>query len=122
MLTRLPFLACLAIAQAVCAQGVHFPSIGGADFTLPVTSIRQARVASTLLQQYDFSCGSAAIATLQGVAEATSTVAQEAQADLKTLAQQASATPAPTPAPAPAPAPEPAPAPAPAPQPAPPAQ
>lgn len=64
MLTSLPFLACLAIAQAACAQGVHFPSIGGADFTLPVTSIRQARVASTLLQQYDFSCGSAAIATL----------------------------------------------------------
>ncbi|MDG5974498.1 hypothetical protein H010_04497 [Hydrogenophaga taeniospiralis CCUG 15921] len=75
--------------------------------------------------QTAFSQGTAAITTLQGVAEATSTVAQEAQADLKSLAQQASATPAPTPAPAPTPsptpAPEPAPAPAPAPTPAPPA-
>jgi len=64
MSTRLLFFAGLALAQAACAQGAHFPSIGGADLTLPVTSIRQARVASTLLQQYDFSCGSAAIATL----------------------------------------------------------
>lgn len=64
MSTRLPFFVMLALAQAACAQGVQFPSIGGADLTLPVTSIRQARVASTLLQQYDFSCGSAAIATL----------------------------------------------------------
>ena len=39
----------------------------GGDVALPVTSIRQARLArlaGTLLQQYDYSCGSAAIATL----------------------------------------------------------
>lgn len=35
-----------------------------ADYDLPVASWRQARWASTLLQQYDFSCGSAAVATL----------------------------------------------------------
>ena len=45
---------------------------------LPVTSIRQTRMAGTLLQQYDFSCGSAAVATLltyhYGVAVSESTV------------------------------------------------
>jgi predicted double-glycine peptidase len=34
------------------------------DFAVPVTSWRQTRLAGTLLQQYDFSCGSAAVATL----------------------------------------------------------
>jgi predicted double-glycine peptidase len=34
------------------------------DFTVPVLSWRQARLSGTLLQQYDFSCGSAAVATL----------------------------------------------------------
>ncbi|MES2947639.1 MAG: RebB family R body protein [Pseudomonadota bacterium] len=48
-----------------------------------------------------FSQGTAAIAALQ--AEATSTVAQEAQAGLKDLAQQAAATPTPTPTPPPSP-------------------
>nr|WP_245660836.1 C39 family peptidase [Polaromonas jejuensis] len=42
----------------------YFPSMGGGDVSIPVTSIRQARLAGTLLQQYDFSCGSAAVATL----------------------------------------------------------
>lgn len=56
-----------------------------------------------------FQQGTAAITALQGVAQATNTVAQEAQADLKSLAQQASATPTPAPTPAPAPAPQPAP-------------
>lgn len=46
---------------------------------------------SEAVVQTAFSQGTQAIATLQGVAEATNTVAQEAQADLKTLAQQASA-------------------------------
>lgn len=41
--------------------------MGGGDVVMPVISIRQAGLAGlagTLLQQYDFSCGSAAIATL----------------------------------------------------------
>jgi predicted double-glycine peptidase len=46
------------------AQTAYLPSIGMGDVTLPLTSLRQARLASTLIQQYDFSCGSAAIATL----------------------------------------------------------
>ncbi|WP_332744746.1 C39 family peptidase [Hydrogenophaga sp.] len=54
----------LSAATSVCAQTAHFPSTGAGDVTMPVTSIRQARLAGTLMQQYDFSCGSAAIATL----------------------------------------------------------
>jgi uncharacterized protein len=64
---RLPlFLALSAalLATAAGAQQALLPAMGGGDVVMPVTSMRQARLASTLLQQYDFSCGSAAIATL----------------------------------------------------------
>ena len=64
-----PLFGILAVATAmvattVQAQQAFLPSMGGGDVVMPVTSIRQARLAGTLLQQYDFSCGSAAIATL----------------------------------------------------------
>lgn len=39
-------------------------ALGNANLTLRVTSLREARFASTVRQQYDFSCGSAALATL----------------------------------------------------------
>lgn len=58
------FLALLCTATAVGAQTANIPATGAGDVNLPLTSIRQARLAGTLLQQYDFSCGSAAIATL----------------------------------------------------------
>jgi predicted double-glycine peptidase len=52
----------------LCALG---PSVQAADLTLgdgrydvPVRSMKALRFASTLRQQYDFSCGSAALATL----------------------------------------------------------
>ena len=63
---RLPLLsiALLGAATAASAQSAYFPSTGAGDVTLPVTSIKQARLAGTLLQKFDFSCGSAAIATL----------------------------------------------------------
>ena len=64
---RLPgFLAVLmaVVSTSAVAQKAFLPSMGGGDVTMPITSIRQARLAGTLLQQYDFSCGSAAIATL----------------------------------------------------------
>jgi len=67
-----------AVAAACPAQQAYLPSMGGGDVVMPITSIRQARVAGTLLQQYDFSCGSAAVATLltyhYGVAMSESTV------------------------------------------------
>ena len=58
-----------ALVAGVChaqvpASRIELPSMGGGDYSMPVTSIKQARQASTRLQQYDFSCGSAAIATL----------------------------------------------------------
>ncbi len=56
--------ALLTGAGTAPAQLAHLPSMGTGDVVIPVTSMRQARLASTLLQQYDFSCGSAAIATL----------------------------------------------------------
>lgn len=58
------FPVLLCAATAVCAQTAHIPATGAGDVNLPMISMRQARLAGTLLQQYDFSCGSAAIATL----------------------------------------------------------
>lgn len=58
------FLALLGGVEGATAQLARFPSMGSGDFSLPVTSIREGRWTSTLLQKYDFSCGSAALATL----------------------------------------------------------
>ncbi|MDE2093497.1 MAG: C39 family peptidase [Burkholderiales bacterium] len=57
------FLSCLA-APDVEAATLELPfQIGGA-YNVPVKSIREERFASTVHQQYDFSCGSAALSTL----------------------------------------------------------
>ncbi len=54
-----------ATAASAPAQQAYFPGIaGGGDVTLPITNLRQARFKTTMLQKYDFSCGSAAVATL----------------------------------------------------------
>jgi predicted double-glycine peptidase len=53
-----------SMASTAGAHQAYLPSLGGGGVIMPVTSIRQARLAGTLLQQYDFSCGSAALATL----------------------------------------------------------
>lgn len=57
-------LSAAMLATAAEAQKALLPSMGGGDVVMPITSMRQARLAGTLLQQYDFSCGSAAVATL----------------------------------------------------------
>jgi predicted double-glycine peptidase len=57
-------IALLAVVAPATAERVYLPSMGSGDVTMPVTSMRQARVARTMLQQFDFSCGSAALATL----------------------------------------------------------
>ena len=36
----------------------------GGGYSVPVTSLKEARFRATVRQQYDFSCGSAAVATL----------------------------------------------------------
>ncbi len=46
------------------AGALELPMVQGARLQLPATSLKQIRYRSTLRQQYDFSCGSAALATL----------------------------------------------------------
>lgn len=46
------------------ADRLQLPSVGGHAYSVPITSMRAARFGATLRQQYDFSCGSAALATL----------------------------------------------------------
>jgi predicted double-glycine peptidase len=56
-----PLLALLALRDAGC---IELPVPGGARMNLRVASIKEMRFQSTLRQKYDFSCGSAALATL----------------------------------------------------------
>ncbi|WP_295998022.1 C39 family peptidase [Rugamonas sp.] len=53
-----------ALAVAVPARAIDLAGIAGGNFQLPLTSMKAARFQSTVHQQYDFSCGSAAVATL----------------------------------------------------------
>ena len=56
-----------AALLALClrdAAALELPMIQGARLQLPATSLKEIRFRSTLRQQYDFSCGSAALATL----------------------------------------------------------
>lgn len=66
-MNRLAVLTAVAAslaASAVEAGSLELPfQIGGA-YNVPVKSIRESRFAATIRQQYDFSCGSAALSTL----------------------------------------------------------
>jgi uncharacterized protein len=55
----------MGLASPLAGAGtIELPyQIGGA-YSVPAKSIREARFATTIRQQYDFSCGSAALATL----------------------------------------------------------
>lgn len=58
---------CLAmglIHGGAIAGTLELAGMGVGAYALPVTSIKEARFKATLRQQYDFSCGSAALATL----------------------------------------------------------
>jgi predicted double-glycine peptidase len=59
-----PLCAAILLAGSWPAHASELPGLGGVDYSLRVTSIKQARQNATLMQQYDFSCGSAALATL----------------------------------------------------------
>jgi len=70
-LFSLRVLGSAVLVTAVCtvpmlgnAQQNLIGSFGGGDVSLPLSSIRETRLSGTLLQKYDFSCGSAAVATL----------------------------------------------------------
>src|SRR5580692_10874424 len=63
-------ILCLALVMLVVVPVVHADPIditdpsGGNDIHMHVTSLKEARFKGTVRQQYDFSCGSAAVATL----------------------------------------------------------
>jgi predicted double-glycine peptidase len=59
-------LVVMACALAPVAQAGHIdvPGAQGTTYSLRVTSLKEARFRQTVRQQYDFSCGSAAVATL----------------------------------------------------------
>lgn len=60
----LPTAIFLLLAGSAQAGVLTMPGIGGGQYSVPVTSLREARFKATTHQQYDFSCGSAAVATL----------------------------------------------------------
>lgn len=57
------FLA-IAVTSIAHAGTVDLPVQVGGGFSVPVTSLKEARFRSTVRQQFDFSCGSAALSTL----------------------------------------------------------
>ena len=61
---RALILAGLLLAAAVPALALDLSTPGGLRLAVPVASIKAMRFNTTLHQQYDFSCGSAAVATL----------------------------------------------------------
>jgi hypothetical protein len=54
----------LASAPARAEDGITVPGGGGGDFTVPVKTLRDMRFINVIRQRMDFSCGSAALATL----------------------------------------------------------
>lgn len=56
--------AALLLCAVTHAAAVDIPGIGGSRFMVPVASMKEIRFQATLRQQFDFSCGSAAVATL----------------------------------------------------------
>jgi len=66
---RLAALGTLLLASLVClapaqAGDVGFVRAAGGVFNVPITSLKEARFKRVIKQEYDFSCGSAALATL----------------------------------------------------------
>lgn len=57
-------VAALGLPGGAQAQSADIVASASASYSVPVTSLKGARFISTLRQQYDFSCGSAAVATL----------------------------------------------------------
>lgn len=51
-------------AGSPMAATVAIPGIQGNNYSLHITSLKEARFKNTIRQKYDFSCGSAAVATL----------------------------------------------------------
>ena len=63
------FLVALGVLAGLCATSAQAATLSlsgmtGGSYTLQVTSLKEARFKTTRQQQFDFSCGSAALATL----------------------------------------------------------
>lgn len=55
----------LVLLTLACgARAADLPAVNGGSYALPVASLKEARFRSTVRQHFDFSCGSAAVATL----------------------------------------------------------
>lgn len=69
MTSKRLLLACVTLplltaASPAAASQFDTPIQAGGNFSVPVSSMKEVRYKSTIRQQYDFSCGSAALATL----------------------------------------------------------
>ncbi len=65
LLARAFVVAFVAFAATrACADTIDIQNPSGGDNHVHVTSLKEARFKGTIRQQYDFSCGSAALATL----------------------------------------------------------
>lgn len=64
LLVNLMLFSGLALVLGVHADTLELSGVAGGRFMVPVTSLKEAKFKATTRQQYDFSCGSAALATL----------------------------------------------------------
>ena len=67
MIFRLPMLACLLASVMPLPLGAATVAINnniGQTYTFHLTTLKEAKFRNTIRQKYDFSCGSAAVATL----------------------------------------------------------
>jgi len=60
----LAFVAGLLVPAPLPASSVALPGVQGGSYGLHLTSLKEIRYRNTIRQKYDFSCGSAAVATL----------------------------------------------------------
>ena len=63
MRTRVLVFGLISLVTAA-AYGESLVPIDGRVMRVPIQSMKETRIATTVLQKYDFSCGSAAVATL----------------------------------------------------------
>jgi uncharacterized protein len=68
MRVRVKTFGFVSLMAALCASGqahsMEIAGFPGGPFSVQVRSIKEARIATTIRQRYDFSCGAAAVATL----------------------------------------------------------
>lgn len=58
------WLTLAMLLPAPAAWAIDLPSVGGGRMVVPLKTWKEARFVATVRQQHDFSCGSAALATL----------------------------------------------------------